>query len=478
MSSGSLELIFAPRSIAVIGVSGEPGRSTAAQRFARALISFGFKGNLYPVHPSGGEIMGIKIYRSLRDIPGNIDLVVSIIPAQLTIGLVADCAAKGTKAIHLFTSGYSEIEDVKGKNLEAELLAAAKDSGIRIIGPNCMGIYNPKATLTFAADYPDQKGFPAESGQLGLISQSGGNASSSIREATTRGIFFSKVISYGNGADLNESDFLEYLMNDNDTKVIGIYAEGVKEGRRFLNVISEAAARKPVIVYKGGITEAGARACASHTSAIAGSATIWRYLLRQVGSIQVHNMHELVDVAVILLKMPKFKGKRVAIIGSGGGTGVSAADDCNNAGLVVPLLNNRIRKRLVKICGSEAGSIYRNPVDLSAFAPKETLMKAMICVINSNEIDLALIHFQFDAWAIGYRSEMIMPYTETIIELSKIISKPLVIVLHGQTTKIAKQMASTMEEKLVETGLPVFTSFSQAATAISRVLDYRGCSRA
>lgn len=476
MKKVSLDAILNPKSLALIGVSSgsddvSPSKQSLAQRFTRAIYTFGFTGKIYPVHPGGGEFMGLKIYHDLKEVPGEVDLVISIIPARLTIQLMKDCIAKGVKAVHLFTSGYGEIEDTIGKQMESEILEIVRGSSTRIIGPNCMGIYNPSARLTFAADYPEQRGFPAAPGSLGMISQSGGNAIFCIRELTTRGVFFSKAISYGNAADLNESDFLEYFVNDPETKLIAMYVEGVRDGKRFFDILRKITRIKPVIIYKGGLTEAGERACASHTSAISGSARTWQGLIKQTGAVSVSNLDELVDVSVVLSKMARPGGRNTVLFGSGGGIGVQAADECTEAGLTLPLLPGKTRAKLNEIFGSEAGSIFRNPIDAPLFVSKEKLGDAIKCIADSENVDALIMHIPFE-WAMAYRNDLIGPYTDAVVEVSQRTDKPTVFALHGAASITAKLLAARVQEKLVNTGLPVFASIKRAAVAISKGIDY------
>ena len=231
----SLDYIFHPKSIAVAGVSSDTTRLSQGRHFLESLIDAGFEGKLYPFSRETGEVSGLKIYPSIKDVPGTVDYVISAIPAQHIPQLIIDCASKGVKAIHMFTAGFSEIEDEEGGQLQSQITALAQQTGVRIIGPNCMGLYCPKTHLAF---HPD---FPKESGNIGFISQSGGHSIYAVREAATKGIHFSKVISYGNAADLNESDFLEYLTHDPDTEVITAYFEGVKDGNRFLKTLKQVA---------------------------------------------------------------------------------------------------------------------------------------------------------------------------------------------------------------------------------------------
>jgi len=441
-------------------------------RFIESLRKFGYKGQIYPLHPSGGEVYGMKIYANVKDVPGPMDYVISAVSARYTPQLVADCAVKGVKAVHLFTSGYSEIEDEIGGKLEAEVLKIARKGGVRLIGPNCMGIYCPSSGMTFAQDFNDQHGFPKRPGPLGLISQSGGNSIYAVRAGSGRGVFFSKVISYGNAADLNETDFLEYMADDPDTRIIGMYIEGVKNGRRFMQALKRAAAIKPVIINKAGATDGGARACATHTSAVAGSAAIWQGLLKQAGAIQVDSMDELIDMSVTLLRLPLPAGKRAVVIGTGGGLGVESADQIISAGLKLPLLTPSIRKEICSIYGTEAGSMYRNPVDAPPFGGIENTVKAVSVAAASDKVDLLILHFAFDIWAMVSRSEPRYFFTEMIEGIQSKVKKPMAMVLHYTTELAAKQSADELQKKWVDMGLPVYHSIARAASAINRYIHW------
>jgi acyl-CoA synthetase (NDP forming) len=474
MPKPALDYLFNPRSIAIAGVSPDAAKPNLAQFFVETLRNFGFKGEIYPLHPSGGEIFGSRVYKRVTDIAGPVDYVVSAIPARFTPGLIEDCGKKGVRAVHLFTSGYAEIEDEIGKQLEDRVLAIARSAGVRLVGPNCMGIYCPSAGLTFAGEFQGQRGFPAKSGSLGLISQSGGNCIFCVREAASRGIFFSKAISYGNAVDLNESDYLEYMAEDPDTSVIAMYIEGVRDGERFLRVLKQAAAVKPVIINKAGNTETGARACSSHTSAIAGSAWVWRDLIRQAGAIQVDTMSELIDVAVAFQKMPELPGKNVVLIGTGGGVGVQAADDVTAAGLEVPLLPEKVRKSINGIYGTEAGSMFRNPVDIPPFGKVAAHVEAIRCMERSEQVDIMIIHYPFDLWALVDRALPLKPFVEVVKELAKSPKKPLAAVLHYAVSPEARRLMDQVQAEFVEIGLPVYPSVSRAAAAISRRIEYNG----
>jgi len=242
-SNGSLQPLFYPTSIALAGVTVDNPQHWT-RTFLDSLLEFQFEGSLYLVNPRGGEIQGIRVYQRFTDIPQNVDYVISTVPAKAAAGLIEECANKGVKAIHFCTAGFSETGEEEGVRFEAQLADLSQRTGVRIIGPNCMGIYCPGSRVSFRAE------FPKESGPVGFISQSGGNTPGLINRVMSRGVRFSKVISYGNACDLNESDFLEYLAADSETKIIGLYIEGVKDGTRFRQALQKAAEEKAIILLK------------------------------------------------------------------------------------------------------------------------------------------------------------------------------------------------------------------------------------
>jgi len=472
MNDLTLDYLFHPQSIAIAGVSSDPTKWNPGRGYMYALVGSGFRGKIYPVNPSGGEIDGTKMYASIKDIPDSVDYVISAIPAQYTPRLIADCAAKGVKAIHFFTSGFSEIEDEEGEHLESEILKVVRQSGIRVIGPNCMGLYCPRTGLSFALEFPRQSGFPKQSGPVGLFAQSGGNSIYCIREASARGVYFSKVVSYGNAVDLNECDFLEYLAGDSETEVIAAYIEGVRDGSRFARVLKEATKVKPVIIFKVGATETGTRAAASHTGAIAGASKVWESLLRQSGAIQVYSMEEMVDVSLAFLRVPRPEGRNTAVIGVGGGASVIAADECSNAGLTLPTLPVHLRRRLKDMYTTEAGRIFRNPVDMVPFTGPEILADSIRAIADCDQIDLLIMHVAFDMWALIDVNDVTAVYVESILDLKGTIDKPVAVALHFCAADRAKELASQARARLCEAGFAVYPSMGRAASAVNKVIEY------
>ncbi|UCC16796.1 MAG: CoA-binding protein [Dehalococcoidales bacterium] len=461
----ALDYIFHPETIAVAGVSNDTKGIGIANSYIKRFEAAGFKGNIYAVNPSGGEALGRKIYPSLKDIPEHIDFVVSAIPARHTPQLISDCAEKGVKLLHLFTAGFSELGNEEGKALESEILSIAQQSGIRMTGPNGMGIYCPKTGLTF------DEGFTRKSGNVGWIAQSGRNGTYVVRDASMRGVYFSKAISYGNAADLNECDFIEYFRDDPDTEIIAAYIEGVKDGKKFFKVLKEAASVKPVVIFKAGNTEAGSRGAASHTASIAGSSIVWSAALKQAGAVQVHSLEELVDMLLLFNFLSPPTGRNISIVGFGGGAGIQASDACTDQGMTVPLSPQELQDKLAEICGGQAGSIFKNPFDLWPKAGSKGTSAAIESISGWEKTDLLLVHIQFDLNP-SIRNMMYRPYLETLKRLAPDIKQKTVVVLDFVLSAEAKKLSLEVQSVLAEEGFAVFPSVYRAALALGRYINF------
>jgi acyl-CoA synthetase (NDP forming) len=463
-SNGSLQPLFYPTSIALAGVTvGNPRHWT--RTFLDSLLEFQFEGPLYLVNPKGGEIKGIKVYRRLTDIPQDVDYVISTVPAKAAAGLIEECAHKGVKTVHFCTAGFSETGEQEGVRLEAQLVDLSRRTGIRIIGPNCMGIYCPRSRISFETT------FPKESGPVGFISQSGGNATNLINRAMPRGVRFSKVISYGNACDLNESDLLEYLAADSETKIIGLYIEGVKDGTRFRQTLQKAAKEKAVVLLKGGITEGGARAAAGHTGALAGSDVIWDSLCKHLGIIQVHSLEELADLLVTLRFMSTPRGRRVALIGVGGGSSVLIADEFERRGLKVPPLPQEMRNWIREFT-SLAGNILRNPIDYSQnMMEPETLLRIVHIISQWEGIDF-IIWFLNLAWVPLSVMDRMHKILDGMLTESREALKPIAIVVQADIWPEQGKKVYSFVQKCVSSELPIYYSFASAADAINLVLSH------
>ncbi len=461
-----LDEIFHPKSIAIIGASAsEPGVG-----WLDRLSNFGYAGHLYPVNPRVAEISGLKAYPSVRDIPDPVDYAIFNIPARLAPQAMVDCVAKGVKAAHIFTAGFSETGKEEGKKLEAQVAAIAKEGSVRVIGPNCMGIYCPAAGVTF------NQNFSRETGTVSFVSQTGAGASRFINLANDRGIHFSKVVSYGNAVDLDAPDFLEYLAADEETKIITCYIEGVREGRRFMEAIKECMRTKPVIILKAGLTESGARAAASHTASMAGSGPVWGAFFSQTGAIRVSTLEEIADVIQVLLRMPCPKGRRVGIVGRGGGIGVIATDTCESVGLKVPPFLPETRRQLEAIIPG-AGAGVRNPVesargisDAAEFYPE-----GLKLVDADSQIDFILTHLAVDVY--GKRQsnlqEEVVKAAEVLVSTAPTLAKPMVVVLCAGEHFGTIIAVFEARKRLLKAGIPVYSTIEAAAGAVSKLIGYR-----
>ncbi|UCD58654.1 MAG: CoA-binding protein, partial [Candidatus Hydrogenedentota bacterium] len=296
MNTSDLDRLFYPRGIAVIGASDSYARGSSM--FLRCLVDLGYPGGLYPVNVSAGDVvMGLPAYKRVTDIPGPVDYAIIGVPAAITLEVVADCIQKGVPFAQFFTAGFRELQTEEGELLERELVELARGR-IRLIGPNCMGVYCSESRVGFDSTHS------TEVGDVAFISQSGGHAINLIRWAVERGLRLSKAISYGNACDLSSSDFLKYFADDEKTAMVGIYIEGAGEGRLFFETLKEAARRKPVIIWKGGRTPAGTHTAVGHSGALAGSFDIWKAMIKQAGAVLVNDESEMIDLMLGLKHLP------------------------------------------------------------------------------------------------------------------------------------------------------------------------------
>jgi acetyltransferase len=375
--------IFNPITVAVIGASDSDG-------FSQALMGTKIRDNLFLVNPRYKELHGKRCYASILDIEGEIDYVVIAVPALLVPRVLVGCIEKGVKTVHIFTAGFSETGSKERKILEDEVREIAKGK-VSLIGPNCMGICCPKSGLTFVPD------ILTEEGPVGVISQSGTFAEQFLSIGKLRNVKFSKVISYGNAIDLDCPDFLEYLTHDPETKVIALYIEGTRDGKRLKAALTEAAKLKPVLALKGGVTEHGQRAASSHTGSLAGSPEIWSSLFKQAGAIQVGDFDELLDTALALSCVPLPAGKGTAIITNSGGFSVLETDLCVKAGLEVPQFTQETIAELRKMVPI-AGTSINNPLDAWPIYYNKpgttgTLADAIKALSHDKNIHAIVLHF-------------------------------------------------------------------------------------
>jgi len=382
------------------------------------------------------------------------------------------------RGAEVFTAGFAETGDARAMALERELALIAR-RGIRIIGPNCFGIYCPASGLTLLPGGD----FPRESGPVAFISQSGGHAVEFALQARGRGICFSKVISYGNGCDLNEADLLEYMAQDDETKIVAIYIEGPREGRRFAQLVRDLALRKPVIIWKAGLTQAGGRAVHSHTASLAGEEAIWGALFKQTAAVPVRSLEEMADTVLAFLHLPASTGRRVGVIGGGGGISVAAADACDRVGLDVPPFDDSVQQKLRETLPA-AGTSVRNPVDIGApLVPPEAFERVLESVASADCID-TIIATQAMFYVLGgtfgprpaERERFLQGLIETPARVRDRFGKPIVIVLPvgGDEVEMveAERGRREIRDQYLSMGIPPYPTLERAARAVANVATY------
>jgi acetyltransferase len=372
-----LEAFFKPKSIAVVGVSREPEK--VGHRIFRNLVESGFKGQLYPINPKADEILGIKCYGDISDVPDQIDLAVIAVPAKIVPMVAEECGKKGIKGLVVVSAGFSETGR-EGTQLEKELLAVCQKYNMRMQGPNCLGFISTQSCMnaSFAAAQPTV-------GNIAFISQSGALGSAILNWALQNDVGFTSFISLGNEADLNAADFLEALADDEQTRVVGLYVEGVKNGRRFVEEAKKVSERKPVIALKAGTTDVGVRAVSSHTGSLAGSDTAFSAAFRKAGVLRVNTLEELFVLVLAFEDQPLPKDRDILIITNGGGPGILTADACEKVGLGLPLLEFELIEELRSLLPPHAS--LNNPLDVLGDADESRYKLALKAGLKSQNID-------------------------------------------------------------------------------------------
>jgi len=379
--SQKLETFFKPKSIAVVGASKNSTKIGHAT-LKNILIS-DYDCKVYPINPKEKEILGVKCYKTLNDVPGKIDLVMVSVPAKIVPQIMRECVQKKVENTIIISSGFSEIGNHK---LEDEIKKIAEKSNMRILGPNTMGYKNASDNLDASFVF----GVPRK-GNLSLISQSGALGIGMIYLANNEYVGVSKIIGVGNKLDIDDDDLIDYFSTDPETKVIGLYIEAIKDGRAFMNSIK--ACDKPVLVVKAGRSAAGARATASHTGSMAGSDKIYGAAIRQAGGIRCRDLVELFDMARALAGQPPAQGNRIGIITNGGGLGILLTDACEANGLTIPKLSQKTYNKIDKILPDLIRP--NNPVDLvgdAGFYRYEASTRALLEDPNIDGVIVASVH--------------------------------------------------------------------------------------
>ncbi len=465
----ALDAAVHARSVAIVGAA-RPRENDFPGMFGN-MRNFGYAGRLYPVNPRLNDIDGVKAYPNLTALPEPVDLVIVTVPAPFVPDVLRECVATGNKTVHIFTSGFRESGEEQGIRLQGEMEKIALEGGLHVIGPNCMGFYVPKARLL------TWTGASKESGPVAMISQSGGNAQDFTNYTTSRyGIEFSKAISYGNALTLDSTDFLDYLSQDDETKIITMYLEGVKDGRRFLKLVTEINRRKPIIIYKAGLSETGALAVSSHTGALAGEEKIWQAFFRQTGAVQVESLEEMADVTLAFHHLGKTRGSKTTVLGFGGGAGVSVADHCAKTGLALPTFSPALIHELRKLI-PPAGTMIRNPIDAAiAFFNFDIMGEVLQLLAKTDEIDNMIVSVPLD-WL--YIKEEGGAYIEKVARYlagegrKRTGGKPMIVVSRQyEPRQEIRRWVPVLERILLPAGIPVYEGVPRAVNALAKLTAY------
>lgn len=463
--------LFQPRTYAIVGAS--TSKVTLGNEMLHHLRDMAFEGTVYPIHPKADEVEGLKAYPSLGETPEPIDFAYIVVAASQVAETIA--AAKGrVKYALIVSSGFGEREETKA--LQDELLQAARGAGVRLIGPNCLGTYCPAGRITFIA------GSAREPGPVGVISQSGGLGVDVIRRGSVRGVRFSRLVTVGNSADLTANDILEYYAADPETKVIGMYAEGIADGRRFFEILRALNGAKPVVLMKGGRTEQGSRAAASHTGSLASDERVWLALAEQTGVVLVDTLEEFLDALLAfqyLTPRSDHPTRDVVMFGNGGGTSVLATDFFARAGLEVPRFGDETIRRLEEM-NFPPGTSIDNPID----APGGTMRvdngrvagRIVDAVYASGEPDAFVMHINLPVFTVSY--DQGADYTAHLVESALEAQNrgsgrthfALVLRSDGSLEVEERKIADRANAQAL--GVPVFDELPNAACAFAALRHY------
>ncbi len=448
-----LDRLMEPSAIAVIGASSNPDK--IGYKILKNCIDGGFKGKIYPINPNGGEILGLRAYKSILDVEDNIDTVIVVVPAKVVPSVIDECVEKGVKGAVIISSGFRDVGKA-GAELEKQVLKIAEKGSLRIIGPNCQGVSVPK--IGFYGTWPIIK----KVGSVGVISQSGSLALEIPSYLSKRGLGYSMAVALGNKSDVNESDIISKMAADDSTEVIAVYMEGVPDGKELMNTIREASPNKPIIVLKGGKTDIGKKAVMAHTGSLAGSNEVFEAAVKQSGGLCVENLEQLFDASVIFATSPRTKGNRVQIITSSGGSGILAVDASASSNLVLSKLNDNtiqeLRNTLPDWC------IIGNPIDLTGNALNDVGLykRALEKVIADPNVDMVLTVF----------GDPILESCNTILPLVKEAWKreiPVVINYLGGAEVQEEEIRKFENNKI-----PVFPTPERAMKALGFLSTYSG----
>ncbi len=445
---------FDPRGVAVVGSLREPRGE--ALTVVQNMLRFGFTGRIYPINPSRSEVLGLSVHSTLNDVAEPIDLAMLITPPNVVAGLVEQCAAKGTKAVIVGTEGFAERGE-NGGSLQRELVALARSKGVRLLGPNTVGLVNTSnglVTVPYAIGYNKiLRGGIAYASQSGFVGAQG-------QPLEDRGYPISKMCDFGNKCDLNEADLLDYLLHDRETRVIALHLESVTEGQRLVKALKEAIASKPVLIFKTGRTIEGSTASSSHTGSLAGSTQVLDALFRQTGAIRLSSWQEYWEVPKLLASQPLPKGNRLGIVTATGGVGVAVVDAAVENGLALAPLSGQTRGRL----SSLGVHVNRNPVDIGPSLvvnedPLRLTEDAIGAVLDDPSVDC--VHIVLPAGVERWASATVKMFER----LKPKMDKPLSVFVYGTRVSTSDEVVHQLDALEVPAYLEMDTAIKALAAA-------------
>ncbi len=448
---GKLDALFRPKSVAIVGASRTPGK--VGHILTRNMIDSGYTGDIIPVNPNAEEILGLKAYPSVLDVPTEIDLAAISIPAPLVLQVAEECGQKGVKALVVVAAGFKETGH-EGAMLESQLVEVGEKYGMRIQGPNCLGIINTSIplNLSFAAAMPKK-------GKIGFISQSGALGTAVLDWVIQEDIGFHSFVSLGNKADLDEVDFIEAMGEDEDVGVILLYLESIEKGRMFLEASSEVVKRKPVVVLKGGTSSAGARAAGSHTGALVGSFVAYKTAFEKTGVIMAESVEELFNFAIAFTEQPLPKGEGLAIVTNAGGPGILATDLSEKLGLRLTSLQSDVRNKLMEKLPPAAST--GNPIDVLGDAMADRYRFVVEEVLRDDRVNAVVVLLTPQAMTESLET------AEAIVEMQKRIGgKPIIAVFMGG------ESVQKAADYLRDSGVPCYDFPEKGIRTLSAMYEY------
>ncbi|MEM3364654.1 MAG: CoA-binding protein [Candidatus Micrarchaeia archaeon] len=447
----NMRAVIEPSSIVVIGASRNP--SKVGYAVLKNLITSGFNGWLYAVNPNADNILGVRCYKSIKELPQKVDCAIIAVPAENVNEIIEECGRKGVRGAIVISGGFKEVGEVKR---ELELTKICRKYGIAMIGPNCLGIVNRKKHVD-SIFLPTYKMKRPQLGKISFVTQSGAVGSTILDLIGESNIGVSKFISYGNAAVIDESDLLRYLREDADTSVVVMYIEGVKDGRKFYRELKETCAVKPVVVLKAGKGALAAGAAKSHTGALAGDYKIFQAMLKQAGAVEATNLPELFNLSKIFLQ-PLPKGDRMFVLTNGGGDGVLAVDAIERNGLKLAQLSGKMRAKLRRILPKHV--VVGNPFDLTGDADSTRYRTVLEEAVKEEGIDAIIAITLFQTAGLG--SEVVNEIISADIKTDKTIVS---VATGGEYTRL---LLSIIESS----GIPAYGSPSEAVDSIAKALWY------